>query len=401
MINHNKLTHKNFREGSILFFSGDPADCAYIIESGHIRLTVDSDPEEQKQEIAILKKGDLLGEMGVIDNSPRSATATALTDVTVTIISREQIQARIEEADPILRSLVEVLLWRLRERFGAIVAPEDRPHSDDLQKMTTQGFNKMRFESDLRHAMENNDIRIVYQPLVNLKNKHWVGFEALSRWTHPTLGFISPFKFITLAEETGMIIPMGMKTFDTACQSLLTFQKQRDLVHPHLDPLFMSVNVSARQLTSEYFLPDIKASIKKYQIDPQRIKIEITESLVVDYKKVKAGLDEFKAMGFALSLDDFGTGYSGFQHLLELDFHTLKIDQTFTMSMFENARSQTLIQVVINMAKRLNMQIVAEGIETAKDDKILTEMGVDYGQGYFYAKPMPKIDALEKLLAGA
>jgi len=400
MTTHKTLTHQTFLSGEVLFLSGDAADCAYIIESGHVRLTVDDDPFERNQEIAIVSDGDLLGEMGIIDDSPRSATATAITETQVTIISREQIQTRLKNADPILRSVMEVILWRLRDLVSPIKS-EARPKHDDIKAMTAEGVDKMRFESELRYAMKNNDIQIVYQPLMDLKNNYWAGFEALSRWTHPDLGFVSPFKFITLAEETEMIVPMGMKAFETACQSLVAFQKQRTLIHPELDPLFMSINVSARQLTSKRFLPGIKESIERHQINPKHIKVEITESLVVDYNKVKSGLDECRAMGFTLSLDDFGTGYSGFQHLLELDFHTLKIDQAFTMSMFKNSRSQTLIQVVVDMAKKLSMEIVAEGIETEKDSKLLTKIGVDYGQGYFYAKPMPKDKALEGLKSGS
>ena len=263
-----------------------------------------------------------------------------------------------------------------------------------------KGVDKMRLESHLYQALKNNDINIMYQPMMDLNNQYWVGFEALSRWTHSKLGVIPPDVFIPLAEETGFIVEMGMIAFETACQSLLDFQQQRDLAYPDRKKMFMSINVSARQLTSKTFLPSIKDIMARYAVSPKQIKIEITESLVVDYARVKTGLDQCRKMGFSLSLDDFGTGYSGFQHLLELDFQTLKIDQAFTRTMFENQRSLTLIEVVIDMAKRLNMEIVAEGIETERDNQILTKIGVDYGQGYLYARPMPKSHIIKQLKQG-
>ncbi len=380
-------THKlTFKKGQRVFKVGDEAHCAYIVESGTIDLYAISQEDEL---IASLSKGELLGEMGVIDKSKRSVSAFAATDLELLVIDREQITKRLEKADPIIRGVMEVLLRRIRNLLGTSYEFDqvvNHPGSDD-NSIVTEGLDKIRFEKELHQALEKGDINNVYQPMVCLKSGKIAGFEALSRWNHPEKGMVSPFEFITLAEESDLIKTMGLQIFDSACKQLAEFQKARDKVNNDLSPLFMSINVSAAQLTAENFFADIFAITQNYNVDPANIKIEITESLVVDYKKVKIWIDDCRNMGFKLSLDDFGTGYSGFQHLLELDFHTIKIDQAFTMSIDTNPKSLIMLEVITDMAKRMNMSVVAEGIEDLKCANKLKSIGVDYAQGYYFFKP--------------
>ncbi|MCF6318318.1 MAG: EAL domain-containing protein [Proteobacteria bacterium] len=390
-------THKlTFKKGQRVFKVGDEALCAYIVESGTIDLYAISQEDEL---IASLSKGELLGEMGVIDKSKRSVSAFAATDLELLVIDREQITKRLEKSDPIIRGVMEVLLRRIRNMLGTSHEFDEvvnHPSSDD-NSIVTEGLDKIRFEKELHQALEKGDINNVYQPMVCLKSGKIAGFEALSRWNHPEKGMVSPFEFITLAEESDLIKTMGLQIFDSACKQLAEFQKARDRVNNNLSPLFMSINVSAAQLTSENFFADIFAITKNYNIDPANIKIEITESLVVDYKKVKIWIDDCRNMGFKLSLDDFGTGYSGFQHLLELDFHTIKIDQAFTLSIETNPKSLIMLEVITDMANRMNMSVVAEGIEDLKSANKLKSIGVDYAQGYYFFKPMQASDVCKFL----
>ncbi|MFK8012524.1 MAG: EAL domain-containing protein [Marinicellaceae bacterium] len=389
----NNLHYKTYKKGEQIFKVGDRANCAYIVESG----TLGVYPVTMQDEIiATLGKGELLGEMGILDQSDRSVSAYAVTELVLMIIDKEQISDRLKNSDPIVRGVMEVLLRRIRNLLGD--NSHDSNASNDNNQIVADGLHKIRFEKELFQALENDEIINVYQPLVNLEQGYIAGFEALSRWKHPEKGMISPFEFITLAEESDLIVSMGLKIFDNACQELRKFQKLRKLNHPKLPPLFMSINVSANQLTAKNFLFNIKQITLKNQIDPKNIKIEITESLVVDYKKVKTWIDECHQLGFKLSLDDFGTGYSGFQHLLELDFHTIKIDQAFTMSMQTNPKSMVMLEVIADMAKRMNMSIVAEGIEGIEGAQKLAEIGVDYGQGYYFYKPMISKD-ISKILS--
>lgn len=381
-----------FKKNERVFKVGDTAHCAYIIESGIIGLYAKNKDDEQ---IASLGKGELLGEMGVIDDTNRAVSAYAETDLELLVIDREQITKRLENSDPIIRGVMEVLLRRIRNMLHDNTF--DGKSNIKANNIVTEGMHKIRFEKELFRAIENNEIVNVYQPMVDLENGSIAGFEALSRWNHPEKGMVSPFEFVTLAEESDVIITMGLKIFNSACGKLAAFQKRRDELGSNLPPLFMSINVSAVQLTSKDFLKKIKAITKKYQIEPKNIKVEITESLVVDYKQVQGWIDECHALGFKLSLDDFGTGYSGFQHLLELDFHTIKIDQAFVMSMKTNHKSLLMLEIICDMAKRMNMSIVAEGIEDLDSANSLSEMGVNYGQGYYFFKPMSPEKILEIL----
>jgi EAL domain-containing protein (putative c-di-GMP-specific phosphodiesterase class I) len=374
----------NFSKGDKIFAAGDKANCAYIVDSGTVGLY----PDTNKGDLfAVVKQGDLLGEMGVIDESERSVSAYAETDLELLVIDREQIQHRLKQSDPIIRSLMDVLLKRVR----GLINPEydhEESHTDDEKILAQEGMHKMRFENELNRALENDEIINVYQPMVDLASGHISGFEALSRWTHADKGMISPFEFITLAEETDLIISMGLKIFDGACKQLAIFQDIRNKTQAHLPSLFMSINVSSAQLSAKGFLNEIKRITEKHGVPAENIKIEITESLVVDYKKVQTWIDDCHELGYKLSLDDFGTGYSGFQHLLELDFQTIKIDQAFTKTIDTNPKSLIMLEVIADMARRMDMTIVAEGIEDLRSANLLKSLGVDYGQGYYFYKPM-------------
>ena len=371
------------KKGEQIFGAGDGADCAYIVEMGIVGLYSKHFKESR---IATLGKGELLGEMGVINNEARTVSAFAETDIELLVIDREQITKRLQNSDPIIRGVMDLLLRRIRnmlnnDTYKGLVM-------DNENVVVTEGVHKIRFEKELFQAFEDNEIINVYQPIVSLKDGSIAGFEALSRWQHPEKGMVSPFEFITLAEESDFIIPMGLKIFDNACKQLTVFQQIRNKFNSALPTLFMSINVSAAQLTAKSFLDEIKKITKKYHIDPNNIKIEITESQVVDYKKVLTWIDECSAFGFKLSLDDFGTGYSGFLHLLELDFHTIKIDQAFIKSIDKKPKSMIMLEVIADMAKRLDMTVIAEGIEDKNSADKLTQIGVDYGQGYYFFKPM-------------
>lgn len=391
MSDSNKIL--KFNAGDLIFSAGDSANCAYIIDHGTVGLY----PQTKDDKLfATISQGDLLGEMGVIDHSPRSVSAYAETDLHLLVIDREQIQHRLKQIDPIIRSLMEVLLKRVRGMINPNHQP-NKPETSQSESNIAKGMHKMRFENELNRALENDEIINVYQPMVCLKTEQISGFEALSRWPHPEKGMISPFEFITLAEETDLIISMGLSAFDKACRELSAFQKQRKQSNPELPELFMSINVSSAQLSEPDFLCSIKDLTAKHKVKPENIKIEVTESLVVDYDSVKSWIDECKKIGFKLSLDDFGTGYSGFQHLLELDFHTIKIDQAFTKTMDSNPKSAIVLEMIAEMAKKMQMSIVAEGIEDQKTAHNLRDLSVDYGQGYFFYKPMHTEDILKIL----
>ncbi len=370
-----------FKAGQYIFHGGEASDRAYIIEKG----TVDILAVDSEEVIHSLSAGELFGEMGVLDQSVRSTAARAKTNVTLLEIKPGQITDRLTETDPIIQALIGVLLKRLR----ALLPKNGKQHSDDLLShvasvIEQSGLSKFRLESELRTAVNSEKVQTVFQPIVDLSTNRVAGFEALSRWLHPKLGVISPFEFITLAEETDMIIEVGS----------LVFNRAIDLLSQLPESIFISINVSAKQLNSAEFLPVVSQRLKTHQIKPNRLKLEITETMMVDIQRAAAWIKRCHKAGFLVCADDFGTGYSGLQQLLDLPFDVLKIDQVFIQSVLTNPVNKTLVEIMVTLAKNLGMQLVAEGIEDASQHQLLKKMSVDYGQGYYYGKAMSIPDIL-------
>jgi len=373
-----------FKPGQYIFHGGERSDRAYIIEKGSVEILT----EDNSDVIHTLSSGELFGEMGVLDQSVRSTAAKAKTQVTLLEIKPEQITDRLNDTDPIIQALIGVLLKRLR---ALLPKNGDTPDADLLSHVATvieqSGLSKFRLESELRTAVNSEKVQTVFQPIVDLSTNRVAGFEALSRWLHPKLGVISPFEFITLAEETDMIIEVGS----------LVFNRAIDLLSQLPDSVFITINVSAKQLNSAEFLPAISQRLADNDINPKRLKLEITETMMVDIKQAAQWIERCHQAGFRVCADDFGTGYSGLQQLIDLSFDVLKIDQVFIRSVLTNEVNRTLVEAMVTLAKKLGMQLVAEGIEHEAQHKLLQEMTVDYGQGYYYGKAMSISDVLAQM----
>jgi diguanylate cyclase (GGDEF)-like protein/PAS domain S-box-containing protein len=260
--------------------------------------------------------------------------------------------------------------------------------------MREKARSQMKLEKDLHRAAERRELSLVYQPIVALAGKNVVGFEALLRWNHPQLGMVSPLDFVSIAEENGAIINIGKFVLDESCRQLRIWQNS---ISDDL-PLTVSINVSAKQLLHKTFLTDVLEIFEKYEIEPRRVKLEITESVVVDYSDVVVSiLKQLRAMGVNLSMDDFGTGYSSLSYLHKLPIDTLKIDRSFVSRMCEVEESAEIAKTIILLAKNLKLDIVAEGIETVEQFQALRELNCEFGQGYFFAKPLGIQEATEMI----
>lgn len=372
---------KQYQQGEIIFHGGDRSDCAYIIEAGQVEIFVASN----QTIIDILNEGELFGEMGVLDQSPRSTSARALTTVTLIEVKTEQITNRLSESDPIVKALVGVLLKRFRSMLPSQSLGKDNHLLDQVASVIEQaGLSKFKLESELRAAINQGEVQTVFQPISDIKTKQVSGFEALSRWVHPSRGFISPVEFIALAEETDLIIEVGD----------LVFARAIELLHQLPEHVFININVSSKQLDDDDFLNRVVAKIKACGVNPGRLKLEITETMVVDFKLAKTWIDKCRAIGFPVCADDFGTGHSGMEQLLVLDFDVLKVDQVFIRNMFESKRHKTILKSIAKMAQALDTQLVAEGIENDAEYQVLKKLGFDFGQGYFFGKPMSEGNAL-------
>lgn len=250
--------------------------------------------------------------------------------------------------------------------------------------MYKQLLEKLKLESQLRKALHDGILDLYYQPIINLKTNNIAGFEALVRWFHPELGSISPVKFIPIAEENGLIIPLGDWILNTAAHQAHSWHKK----YPDLN-LFIAVNVSGKQLLDEHFLDKVDLILNKSEVNPLNLKLEITESILMDnFNVAKTLLDKIQARDLKISLDDFGTGYSSLSYLHRLPFNTLKIDRAFITPLNNTNNRHAIVEAIVALAHNLSLDVVAEGIETTTQEAILKRIGCDFGQGYLYSQPV-------------
>jgi diguanylate cyclase (GGDEF)-like protein len=241
---------------------------------------------------------------------------------------------------------------------------------------------RMQLEYDMLQAIERHEFLVYYQPIIDLGHNHIAGFEALVRWEHPERGMVSPGEFIPCAEETGLIVPIGMLVLEAACRQLKIWQA----IAPELA---ISVNLSVRQFTHPTLLEDICQVLDDTQVNPHQLKLEITESAIVETPQVAIALTQaLRDRCISLSIDDFGTGYSSLSYLNQFPVDTLKIDQSFVRSMNIGGRNAEIVRAIIQLGQALGMSIVAEGIETEPQLDHLREWGCEYGQGYFFGRPL-------------
>jgi len=243
----------------------------------------------------------------------------------------------------------------------------------------------LQMENDLRRALDREEFFLYYQPIVSLDNGHLAGFEALIRWQHPDRGLINPADFIPLAEETGMIVPIGMWTLKRACQQL----RQWQFYSPANRSLFMSVNLSGKQVAQISLVSDICQTLKETGVDARHLKLEITESAVIENSENAAELlRRLKNLGVQLSIDDFGTGYSSLGYLHRFPVDTIKIDRSFIGRIGEASEDIEIVRAIMSLAENMGMDVVAEGIETLGQLGKLQTLNCQYGQGYLFSRPV-------------
>jgi diguanylate cyclase (GGDEF)-like protein/PAS domain S-box-containing protein len=262
--------------------------------------------------------------------------------------------------------------------------------------MRAQRSDRLTLETDLRRALDRGEMKVVFQPVVRLEDRTIAGFEALLRWDHPRLGRLSPADFIPLAEETGLIIDLGIFALERTARELAAWQQALDVT----PPIFASVNVSSRQLLRHDLLHDVKAVLTRCRVIRGTLKLELTESLVMENPEYAAQiLQRIRELGAGLSLDDFGTGYSSLAYLQRFPFDTIKIDKSFVRQNSKGSRP-VLLRSMIALAHDLGMEVVAEGVETESDAIELYQLGSEFAQGYAFGQALSAIDA-RKLMGAA
>jgi EAL domain-containing protein (putative c-di-GMP-specific phosphodiesterase class I) len=262
--------------------------------------------------------------------------------------------------------------------------------------MHARAVSRLEIENDLRRAVEGQELMVYYQPIVSLDTNKISGFEALVRWNHPQKGLVSPADFISVAEETGLIVELGRWVLEQSCYQMSAWQIQ----NPSSPPLSISVNLSGKQFLQNDLIEQIQRILRETELDPLSLKLEITESVVMENAEIASSmLSQLRTLGVQLSIDDFGTGYSSLSYLHRFPVNTLKIDRSFISRMGSGDENTEIVRTILTLANNLGMDVIAEGVETENHLAQLKEMKCKFGQGYLFAKPVNAQAAGELLQA--
>jgi diguanylate cyclase (GGDEF)-like protein len=282
-----------------------------------------------------------------------------------------------EQPEELLRD-ADLAMYRAKETGKA-------RHEVFDKTMHAHAISRLQLENDLRRAIERQEFCLHYQPIVKVATGRLYGFEALVRWQHPERGLVSPMEFIPVAEETGLIVPLGRWVLEEACRQVREWQYQS----PEYRSLTLSVNLSGKQLNDPKLVQQVKDILLETEFDPRRLKLEITESVIMENAEAATSLlRQLRALGLQLSIDDFGTGYSSLSYLHRFPVTNLKIDRSFVSRMGLGDENLEIVRTIVMLARNLRMEVVAEGIETQEQHAQLKALGCHYGQGYLFSRPL-------------
>lgn len=384
----NQLDRKVYVPGEVIFCEGDAGDCAYIIEDGQVGIYVGSGAGERR--LNLLGKGEMFGEIALIDNQPRTATVRATEKTLLIPIQRKLVEELLEKTNPIVRHLLLLILERYRGNRQTSAAPApaqqragtaDSPSRSKLRGEATQ---KLSLAHGITRALANEEFALYYQPICELASGRIAGFEALIRWRHPTDGLIPPMDFLWLAEHTGQIRDIGLWTLERACLDWPALRRQTD---GYAKP-FVSVNLSANQLTGDGFVDEVSALIARHSMPATELKLELTETVIINNpEQAHDLLNKLSQLGSRLALDDYGTGYSGLDSLQRYPIATMKIDRAFISTMAASPQSREIVRSSIGLAHSLGMDVIAEGIETEDVRSSLLDLNCNLGQGWLFGRP--------------
>jgi diguanylate cyclase (GGDEF)-like protein/PAS domain S-box-containing protein len=277
----------------------------------------------------------------------------------------------------------------LREADTAMYRAKDEAEVYTLfdPSMYALTFRRLELENDLRRAIEQEEFVVHYQPIIRLDDEGGVGrLEALVRWDHPERGFLDPDEFVPIAEESGLVVPMGEQVLEYACRCAVEWQRQ----FPYRTPLVLSVNLSARQLSRPDLAETVARVLRETEMEGRCLNLDVTEMVYVStLERHTAVLDRLKGMGVEISIDDFGTIYSSLSYLKRLPADAIKIDKSFVKGLGEVVEDTAVVQMIIWLAHTLGMEVIAEWVESEEQARLLKEMGCDLAQGYYFAKPLP------------
>lgn len=345
--------------------------CRYGGDEFAILMRGDTTVEDAEQLSAIIQDG--LNRPFIIDGQEVFTSVSA--GVTSSAVGYER-------ASEVLRDVGIALTEAKRNRRGgcAVFRPD----------MRKQAMTALRLQTELRQAVDRDELEVYYQPIINLATSVMSGFEALVRWRHPVRGVVMPDEFVTVAEDTGLIIPIGKMVLERACCQLAVWLDR----YPSPDPLAISVNLSTAQVVSSTIVEDVASALKKSKIPAHCLKLEITETMLIeDTEDAKKVLGELRALGVRLLIDDFGTGYSSLTYLREFPASGLKIDKSFVDMLGKTERPGAIVPTIISLAHNLSLNVVAEGVETAEQRDLLRSLSCNEAQGFLFSPPLEHHEA--------
>jgi EAL domain-containing protein (putative c-di-GMP-specific phosphodiesterase class I) len=394
-------TQRHFAAGEILCRQGEIGECAFFLETGKVEIFVEQ-ADGSTVCYGTRGAGSTIGELAIIGNGLRLATVRAIEDCNVLVITRHEWERRLANSDPVVRMFTEIIVARFREvmrRESLLPMPATMLSGEHLELCiagASGGADRLRMASELKLAIQKDELSLRYQPMIAVDSGRVAGFEALLRWHHPVRGPVAPDEFIPVAEEAGQIIEITRWALTEACRALKRIERAQDL--PGL--LYMSVNFSSEDLASPDFVERVRDTLDQEQISPRQMRLEITERVMMNRSaSTRDNLARCRADGCGIAIDDFGTGYSSLSYLNAYPIDTLKIDRSFIVGMHNDADAFGLVQSIIGLARTLRMSVVAEGVETAADLRTLRALGCDHAQGYYFSKPLAEMQLLAFLAA--
>ena len=375
-----------FTGGQKIFEYGDAGDCAYLIEEGTVEVFVVEQGKERR--IKLMGKGELFGEVSLIDYRPRTASVRAVDKAVLVPIPRKLVEGLLEKSDPILRHLLLLILERFRDSHGCSAMPAASAKISTEQSIRRsadkgEATQKISLAHGMSRALSREEFQLYYQPICDLDDRRIAGFEALIRWHHPTDGVMQPKDFLWIAEQTGFIREIGLWTLERASRDWPALKK----LTGHAAP-FVSVNLSAAQLNDERLVEDVKAIFASQNIKPTELKLELTETAMIEHPEIALKImSRLTELGCCIALDDYGAGHSGLGHLQRYPICTLKIDATFIEPITKTVQNQEIVRSTVALAHSLGMKVVAEGIESEEVRAMLQGMQCDFGQGWLFGGP--------------
>lgn len=387
---------RQFKVGETIFQEGDRGDCAYIIEYGAVEISTGAGA--QRRVLARRESGDIFGEMAIVDSAPRSATVTAVEHCQLLVMSQDQLQARLQSLDPVLRMVLSVIL----ERFRNMVQPQGAPksawraelQSEPAVSTFSRAFERIELEQTVKQALADEQMTLHYQPLIGARDGDIVGFEALARWESPQFGLVSPGIFLPAIEQGGL-----MRQFTRWVLRRAALQTAQFLTAPGArSDLFVSVNVTAEDICDPSFPDYLAETLALAELSPAAIELEITEANIVAEPDVALDmLRKIRELGVAVSVDDFGTGYSNLSNLTEYPVTKVKIDQSFVRKMLSSEYDFEVVSAIVRMGHAINLKVTAEGVERLAEAEKLIALDCDLLQGFFYYRPQSFSDCLALL----